>query len=86
MPQTLNISGYIKKKKVIILIGLGNNHNLINERLAEHLDCFVYPVKFFKVLVANEGSIDCEGKIHNIKLSIKEYNLSTPCMSLLLEE
>jgi hypothetical protein len=42
-PQTLKIEGYIKKKKVIVLIDSGSTHNFIHYKLAKALNCFVYP-------------------------------------------
>ena len=41
--QTLNTEGYIKKKKVIVLIYYGSTHNFIHCKLAKFLNCFVYP-------------------------------------------
>jgi hypothetical protein len=41
-PQTLKIKGYIKKKKVIVLIDFGSTHNFIHYKLAKALNCFVY--------------------------------------------
>ena len=41
-PQTLKIEGYIKKKKVIVLIDFGSTHNYIHCKLAKVLNCFVY--------------------------------------------
>jgi hypothetical protein len=81
-PQTLNIVGYIKKQKVIVLIDSGSTHNFIDKILAKNLNCFVYPVTNFQVLVANGGSIDCVGKCHNIKLSMGEYNLEIPMYAI----
>ena len=77
-PQTLNIVGYIKKQKVIVLIDSGSTYNFIYKILVEHLNCFVYLVTNFQVLVANGGSIDFVGKHHYIELSIGEYNLEIP--------
>lgn len=34
-PQTLKIIGYIKKQKVVILVGSGSTHNFINKKVAE---------------------------------------------------
>jgi hypothetical protein len=42
-PQTLNIEGYIKKKKVIVLIDSSSTHNFIHCKLAKALNCFIYP-------------------------------------------
>jgi hypothetical protein len=41
-PQTIKIEGYIKKKKVIILIDSRSTHNFIHYKLAKALNCFVY--------------------------------------------
>jgi hypothetical protein len=61
-PQTLNIKGYIKKKKVIVLIDSGNTHNFIHYKLAKDLYCFVYPAPEFQVMIADGGTINCSGK------------------------
>jgi hypothetical protein len=37
-PQTLKIEGYIKKKKVIVLIDFGSTHNFIHYKLAKALN------------------------------------------------
>jgi carbamoylphosphate synthase small subunit len=42
-PQTLNIEGYIKNKKVIVLIDSGSTHNFIHCKLVKSLNCFIYP-------------------------------------------
>jgi hypothetical protein len=81
-PQTLKIIGYIKKQKIIVLVDSGSTHNFIDKILAKHLNCFVYLVENFQVLVANGGSIDCGGKCHNIKLSMGDYNLSSPMYAI----
>ena len=41
--RTLNIKGYIKKEKVIVLIDYGNTHNFIHYKLAKSLYRFIYP-------------------------------------------
>jgi excinuclease UvrABC ATPase subunit len=51
-PQTLKIEGYIKKKKVIVLIDSGSTHNFIHYKLAKALNCFVYLVPEFQVMIA----------------------------------
>jgi hypothetical protein len=61
-PQTLNIEGYIKKKKVIVLIDSSNTHNFIHYKLAKALNCFVYPSPEFQVMIADSGTINCLGK------------------------
>jgi hypothetical protein len=46
-PQTLKIEGYIKNKKVIVLIDSGSTHNFIHCKLAKALNCFIYPMSEF---------------------------------------
>jgi hypothetical protein len=57
-PQTLKIEGYIKKKKVIVLIDYGSTHNFIHYKLAKALNLFVYPLLEFQELTANAGTIN----------------------------
>jgi len=61
-PQTLKIEGYIKKKKVIVLIDSGSTHNFIHYKLAKDLNCFVYPAPEFQVIIVYGGTINCSGK------------------------
>jgi carbamoylphosphate synthase small subunit len=42
-PQTLKIEGYIKNKKVIVLIDYGSTHNFIHCELAKAHNFFIYP-------------------------------------------
>jgi hypothetical protein len=50
-PQNLKIEGYIKKKKVIVLIDSGSTHNFIHYKLAKDLNCFVLSLKFHLQMV-----------------------------------
>ena len=81
-PQTLKIEGHIKKKKVIALIDSGSTHNFIHCKVAKELNCFLYLAPEFEVMVANGGSINCSGKCHNIKLTMGEYVLNSPMISI----
>ena len=68
-PQTLKIEGYIKKKKVIVLIDSANNHNFIHYKLAKAPNCFVYLAPEFQVMIADEElSIAQEDEIRSILL------------------
>ena len=69
-PQTLKIEGYIKKKKVIVLIDSGSTHNFIHYKLAKDLNCFVYPVPEFQVMIADGWTINCSGKCNKINLTM----------------
>ena len=81
-PQTLNIEGNIKKKKVIVLIDSGSTHNFIHCKVAKDLNCFLYLAPECQVMVANGGPINFLGKCHNIKLAMGEYVLNSPMLSI----
>jgi hypothetical protein len=55
-PQTLKIQGYIKNKKVIVLIDSGSTHNFINYKLEKDLNCFIFPTPEFQVMIADGGT------------------------------
>jgi hypothetical protein len=57
-PQTLKIEGYVKNKKVIVLIDSGSTHNFIHYKLAKSLNCFVYLAPNFQVMIADGGTIN----------------------------
>jgi hypothetical protein len=61
-PQTLNIKGYIKNKKVIVLIDSGSTYNFIHYKLTKDLNCFAYLVPEFQVMIADGGTINCSRK------------------------
>ena len=81
-PQTLKIEGNIKKKKVIVLIDLGSAHNFIHCKVAKELNCFLYPSPECQLMVSNGGTINFSGKCHNIKLTMGEYVLNSPILSI----
>ena len=69
-PQTLKIEGYIKKKKVIVLIESSSIHNFIHYKIAKELNFFLYSAPECQVMVANGGTINCSRKCHNIKITM----------------
>eukprot|EP00253_Pinus_taeda_P023708 PITA_23708 len=81
-PQTIKIEGQIKKKKVIVLIDSGSTHNFIHCNVAKELNCFLYPTPKCQVMIANARTINCSRKCHNIQLSMGEYVLTSPMLSI----
>jgi hypothetical protein len=82
IPQTLKIKGYIKKKKVIVLIDSGNAHNFIHYKLSKDLNFCIYPVPEFQVMITNGGTINFLGKFHKINLTMGEYVMNSPMISI----
>jgi len=52
-PRTLNLIGYIKHRKVIVLVGSVRTHNIIHKCVAKKLHCYVYAISNFQIMIAN---------------------------------
>jgi hypothetical protein len=81
-PQFLKIKGYIKNKKVIVLIDFGSTHNFIHCKLAKALNFFIYPELEFQVMIENGGTINCSGKFHKINITMGEYVMNSPMIAM----
>jgi hypothetical protein len=82
--QTLKIKGYIKNKTVIVLIDFGSTHNFIHYKLDKDLNCFVYPAPEFQVMIADGGIINFSRKSNKINLTMGEYVMNSPMISILM--
>ena len=58
-PQTLKLIGYIKHRKVIILVDSGSTHNFIHRRISQETYCYIHAVNNFQIMIANGGSMKC---------------------------
>jgi hypothetical protein len=76
-PQTLKLIGYIKHRKVIILVDSGSTHNFIHRRIAQETHCYIHAVNNFQIMIANGGSMKCGGRCENVHLQIGEYHLKS---------
>jgi hypothetical protein len=81
-PPTLKIEGYIKNKKVIVLIDSGSTHNFIHYKLAKALNCFIYPTPEFQVMIVDGGTINCSVKFYKINLIMGEYVMNIPMIDI----
>ena len=66
----------------MVLIDSGSTHNFIHCKLAKVLNCFVYLAPEFRVMIADGGTINCSWKCYNINLSMGEYLLNSPMISI----
>jgi hypothetical protein len=73
-PQTLKLIGYIKNRKVIILFDSGSTHNFSHHHIAQETNCYIHTVNNFQIMIANGGSMKCEGHCENVRLQIGEYH------------
>jgi hypothetical protein len=76
-PQTLKLIGYIKHRKVIILVDSGSTHNYIHHRIAQENHCYIHVVNNFQIMIANSGSMKCGGCYQNVCLQIGDYHLKS---------
>ena len=65
-----------------MLIDSGSTNNFIHCKLAKVPNCFVYLAPEFQVMIADEGTINCSGKCHNLNLAMGEYVLNSPMISI----
>ena len=67
---------------MIVLIDSGSNHNFIHSKIAKDLKSFIYPAPKFHVTVEVGKTINSSGKCPNINLSMGEYVLKIPMISI----
>jgi hypothetical protein len=82
-PQTLKLIGYIKHRKVIILVDSGNTHNFIHCHIAQEINCYIHvSVNNFQIMISNGGSMKCGGCCENVCLQIGQYHLKSHMFSI----
>jgi hypothetical protein len=77
IPQTLNLIGYIKHRKVIILVDSGSTHNFIHRHIDQETHCYIHAINNFQIMIANGGSMKCGGRCENVCLQIGDYHLKS---------
>jgi hypothetical protein len=73
-PQTLKLIGYIKHRKVIILVDNGNTHNFIHCCISQETNCYIRVVNNFQIMITNGESMKCGGYCENVSLQIGQYH------------
>jgi hypothetical protein len=81
-PQTLKLIGYIKHRKVIILVDNGSTHNLIHHCISQETNFYIHAVNNFQIMIANGGSMKCGGCCENVRLQIVNYHLKSHMFSI----
>jgi hypothetical protein len=76
-PQTLKLIGYIKHRKVIILVDSGNTHNFIHRCIAQETNCYIRATNNFQIMIVNGRSMKCGGCFENVRLKIGDYHLKS---------
>ena len=65
-----------------MLIDSRSTHTLIHYKLAKYLNCFIYPVPEFQVMIANGGTINFSRKCHKINLTMGGYIMNSSMISI----
>jgi hypothetical protein len=81
-PQTLKLIGYIKHRKVIILVDSGSTHNFIHHCISQETNFYIRAVNNFQIMIANGSSIKCGGHCENVCLQIGDYHLKSHMFSI----
>jgi hypothetical protein len=81
-PQTLKLIGYIKHRKVIILVDSGSTHNFIHHRIAQETHCYIHVVNNFQIMISNGGFMKCGGHCENVRLQIGDYHLKSHMLAI----
>jgi hypothetical protein len=81
-PQTPKLFGYIKKRKVGILVDSGSTQNFIHRRIAQETNCYICVVNNFQIMIANGGSMKCGGICENVCLQIGHCHLKSHMFSI----
>jgi hypothetical protein len=76
-PQTLKLIGYIKHRKVFILVDSGSTHNFIHRCITQETHCYIHAINNFQIMIANGGSMKCGGHCENVRLQIGDYHLKS---------
>jgi hypothetical protein len=66
----------------MVLIDSGSTHNFIHRRFAGEIHGFVCPISNFQILVAQGGTLKCEGCCENFKLQMGDYHMKTHMFSI----
>jgi hypothetical protein len=72
-PQNLKIIGYIKHRKVIILVDSGSTHNFIHRHISQETNFYIRAINNFQIMISNGGSMKCGGLCENVRLQIGDY-------------
>jgi len=69
-PKTLKFSGLIHNLPVTVLIDLGSSHNILQPRIAHHLNLAISPSPPLSVMVGNGKFIKCQGICQLVDISL----------------
>ncbi|XP_058757457.1 uncharacterized protein LOC131630720 [Vicia villosa] len=84
-PQTLKFKGSINGLSVMVLVDTGSTHNIMQPRIAQHLNLTSTPITQFTVMVGNGSHLHCEGICNNVPLVLQKTTFKLPFYLLPIE-
>ena len=60
----------------------GSTHNFIHRYISQEVNCYIYVVNNFQIMISNGGSMECGGRGENVKLQIGQYHLKSHMFSI----
>jgi predicted aspartyl protease len=84
-PQTLKFKGLLHGMAVTVLIDTGSTHNILQPRIAAHLQIPSQPIPNFSVMVGNGSHIQCSGLCHDVPITLQNHLFHIPFYLLPIE-
>jgi hypothetical protein len=81
-PSQTEEIGDISPKEITPAISYHALARISTPQLDKVLNCFIYPTPKFQVMILDGGTINCSGKCHNINLTMGEYVLNSPMITI----
>jgi predicted aspartyl protease len=84
-PPTLKFKGLLQGMTVTVLIDTGSTHNILQPRIANHLQIPSQPIPNFSVMVGNGSHIQCSGLCHDVPITLQNHLFHIPFYLLPIE-
>jgi len=84
-PKTLKFTGLIHHLPVTVLINSGSSHNILQPRIAHHLNLAISPSPPLSVMVGNGAFIKCQGVCPLVDISLHNSTFTIPFYLLPIE-
>ncbi|MCH83462.1 hypothetical protein A2U01_0004284 [Trifolium medium] len=84
-PQTLKFQGHIEGPPVMVLVDTGSTHNILQPRIANHLQLATTPIPQFSVMVGSGSHLHCQGICHDVPITLQDKLFCLPFYLLPIE-
>ena len=77
-PHTLKFKSLLQELQVTVLIDTGSTHNILQPRIATHLNLPLQPILNFSVMVRNGSHIQCDGLCSEVHINLQGHTFGIP--------